>query len=77
MRAAIEGGYSICIWPPSTGQKDVNDMVLSYVPPLGYCRTELIKKASEKIKAVIDENVFSGLQAKLKLAEWSKVCYIT
>lgn len=68
---AIQKGYKVCLWPPSTEQKDINDMILKKVSG-EYVKTELVARAAEKIKQVIDENTFVGLDAELKLTEWKK-----
>ncbi len=59
MESAIDNGYKVCIWPESIEQKDVNDMVLS-------------GSNSARIKLTIDDNTFSGLSAKLRIATWRK-----
>jgi hypothetical protein len=60
MESAIDEGYKVCIWPESIEQKDVNDMVLGGLN-------------SARIKLIIDDNTFSGLSAKLRMATWKKV----
>jgi hypothetical protein len=69
---AIQRGFKVCLWPPSLEQKDINDMILKKVSG-DYCKTEVIKKAGDVIKNVIDENTFEGLEAELKLSSWRKV----
>lgn len=69
---AIQNNYNVCIWPPSIEHKDINQMILAKVSG-DYCKTELVKKAALKIQSVIDDNVFSGLDGQLKLAQWRKV----
>ncbi len=54
---AIEHGYNVCIWPEYIKEKDVNDMILNGI----------------NAQQIIDENTYSGLMAKVKLIEWSKV----
>lgn len=56
---SIMHGYKVCIWPDHIEQKDINDMVLAGLSP-------------SYIKDIIDKNTFSGLAAKLSLAEWRK-----
>ena len=62
--AAVLAGVKVQIFrsgmPKYIKEKDVNDMVLS-------------GKSSKEIKKIIDDNSFSGLNAKLKLSEWNKV----
>jgi DNA primase len=57
---AIEQGYKVCIWPDHIKEKDINDMI----------KTGLTGAA---VQAVIDENTFSSLSAKLRMQQWSKV----
>lgn len=60
MESAIDQGYKICIWPDSIKEKDVNDMIMGGVN-------------EHQVKLVIDDNTFSGLSAKLRLATWKKI----
>lgn len=69
---ALRKKYKVCIWPQSLELKDINDMILKKVSGQ-YCKTEAIKKAGLYIQNIIDENIFSGLEGELKLAEWRKV----
>lgn len=55
----IDSGRSVCIWPRTVVVKDINDMVMS-----GMSKSE--------IKKIIDQNTFSGLEAKYRLSHWSK-----
>jgi hypothetical protein len=55
---AIENGYTVCIWPDNIKEKDINLMILA-----GY--------KSEKIRDIIDMNLYSGLQAKIQLQHWA------
>lgn len=55
---AIELGYMVCIWPDNIKEKDVNKMIMCGTTP-------------EKVREIIDRNLFSGLQAKLKLQHWA------
>ena len=57
---AIENDYPVCIWPDSVVEKDINDMVLAGHTPA-------------KLVDIINENVYSGLKAKLRFSEWKKV----
>lgn len=56
---AIDLGYNVCIWPHHIEHKDVNEMVLSGTSP-------------ENVKLIIDNNTYSGLQAKATLMQWKK-----
>ncbi len=57
---AIDRGYKVCIWPDSIEQKDINDMVLNGLD-------------GPSVQHIIDENTFSGLSAKMRMQQWSKV----
>lgn len=59
MRKLIKKGWSVCIWPESIKEKDVNDMVLAGMQP-------------EAIMNIIKENTCSGLEASLRLETWKK-----
>ena len=54
----IELGRSVVIWPKYIQQKDVNDMILKG----GYTR--------DQINDIIYSNIYRGLTAKLKFADW-------
>lgn len=58
MEKLINMDKKICIWPEALKEKDINDMI--YVMSV------------KDIKKMIDENTYSGLQAKLKFNEWRK-----
>ena len=53
----IERNQKVVIWPSNITQKDINDMVL----------------AGHKVQEVVQSNVYSGLEAKLKFTTWKKV----
>mgnify|MGYP003320697879 FL=1 len=57
--SAINSGYNVCIWPSTILQKDINDMVISGLEPAD-------------VRAIIDNNTFSGLKAKLAFSVWAK-----
>lgn len=57
--SAINSGYNVCIWPSTIMQKDINDMVISGLEPAD-------------VRAIIDNNTFSGLKAKLAFSVWAK-----
>lgn len=57
---AIDDGFKVCIWPDSIEQKDINDMVLHGL-------------SGPAVQHIIDENTFSGLSAKMRMQQWSKV----
>jgi hypothetical protein len=54
---AISSGESVVIWPKEVKEKDINDMVL----------------AGLDVQSVVQCNVYSGLEAKVKLIDWKKV----
>jgi hypothetical protein len=47
----------VVIWPSGIKEKDINDMVLSGLD----------------VQSVIESNVYSGLEAKLKFTTWKKI----
>lgn len=53
----IRDGKSVCIWPSSIQEKDINDMYLSGL---------------RDIESIIDKNTYKGLEANLKLMSWRK-----
>lgn len=56
---AIDQGYRVVIWPKTNRWKDINKMVQEGMKPLDIHRQ-------------ICDNAFSGLEAKLNLAWWTK-----
>ena len=56
----ISAGHAVCVWPSYLKEKDINDMILS-----GMSISEVVR--------IINDNTFSKLTAKVKLAEWRKV----
>ena len=58
---AIKQGYNVCIWPDFIEHKDINDMILKQ------------GLSGPAVQAIIDQNTFSGLAAKLRLQQWSKL----
>ena len=59
MNRAVENGSKVVILPYDPDAKDLNEMVKS-------------GKTLADLKTMIDNNVYSGLSAKLKLKEWRK-----
>lgn len=55
----IDQGYSVCLWPATVVEKDINEMVLA-------------GRTSEEILDIINENTYSGIEAKLRFATWRK-----
>lgn len=57
---AIDLGHKVCIWPKWIKQKDINEMIVAGM-------------SSEYLTKLIKDHSYSGFEAKIKLAEWSKV----
>ena len=57
MEKIIDAGYKIVIWPTDIPGKDINEMVLN-----GY----------KDIEGTLRNNVYKGLEAKMKLNYWKK-----
>jgi transcription elongation factor Elf1 len=55
----IDQEYSICLWPDTVAEKDINEMVMNGKP-------------ISQIIETINNNTFSGMQAKLKFTTWKK-----
>lgn len=53
-------GYKVVLWPDTVKEKDINEMILS-------------GKTTEEIVEIINENTYSGIEAELRFATWSKV----
>lgn len=60
IKKCVDLGYSISLMP-ETGYKDINDLVQKG----GW--------STDKIKALIDENTVSGLEAVVRFNDWKKV----
>ena len=52
-------GKEVCIWPKEIHEKDIND--LAY------------RISTHKIKSIIDNNTWSGLEANLKFQDWKRI----
>ena len=57
----IDAGYSVCMFPESIEQKDINDMILHG------------GMTPDEIMEVINTNTHSGISAKLRFSTWRKV----
>jgi hypothetical protein len=55
----IDLGYSVCMYPDNVEEKDINDMIKAGRTP-------------EEVLNLINTNTFSGMEAKLKFADWRK-----
>ena len=53
----IDAGGSVVIWIDNIDDKDINDMVMS----------------GKDVQSVIESNIYSGLEAKLKFTTWKKI----
>ena len=53
----IDSGYQVVIWPDHINVKDINDMVMSGLD----------------VQNLVESNIYSGLQAKLKFTNWKKI----
>jgi hypothetical protein len=60
MRKTIDMGRKICVWPTDIKEKDINEMVLAGMHP-------------SHIQHIIDTNTFAGLEATMKMNQWSRV----
>ena len=58
MTRLAENNYSLVIWPDTISQKDINDMTLAGV---------------RDIQKIIDDNTFTGLELRMKLAAWKQI----
>lgn len=54
-------GYSVCMFPETVKQKDINEMI------------SVGGFSSEEIVELINTNTYSGMEAKLKFINWRKV----
>ena len=53
----ITAGEKVVIWPNAIKEKDINDMIISGLDP----------------QKIIQENIYSGLEAKVQFITWKKV----
>ena len=56
----IELGYNVVMYPDTVQEKDINDMIKN-------------GKTPDEILNLINTNTFSGMEAKLKYADWKKI----
>lgn len=56
IRAQIESGYRTVVWPETIKEKDLNEMA----------------NAGHDVQALVEENAFEGLEARMKFAAWKK-----
>lgn len=57
----IEAGFSVCMYPDSVQQKDINDMILHG------------EMSPSEIIELINTNTYTGMEAKLRFINWRKV----
>jgi len=55
----INEDYSVCLWPDTVEEKDVNEMIM-------------VGKTINQIMETINTNTFQGMEAKLKFTQWRK-----
>jgi hypothetical protein len=60
IQQCINRGDKVVIWPSNIKEKDVNDLIIS-------------EYSQENIMKIIKENVYGGLEAKLKFTNWKMV----
>lgn len=53
----IDQGKQVVIWPQNISEKDINEMVL----------------AGRNVNKIIEQNIYSGLSAKVKFTAWKRV----
>jgi len=59
LKKVITNGYSVCIWPDSVKEKDINEMIID-------------GRTTDDIIEIIDNNTYSGLQANFQLSQWKR-----
>jgi len=59
IKKTINQGFSVCFWPDSVEEKDINEMILS-------------GRSSEDIVDIINKNTYTGARATLRFASWKK-----
>jgi transcription elongation factor Elf1 len=57
----IKLGYSVCMFPDTIEQKDINEMILKG------------GKSPEEILEIINKNTYSGIEATLRFSTWKKI----
>jgi len=57
IQKCIDNGEKVVIWPFSIKEKDINEMILSGL----------------NVQEIIESNIYSGLEAKLKFTAWKKI----
>jgi hypothetical protein len=57
--AAIENGLKVVIAPDNIEEKDINDLIMK-------------NYSNDHLQWILENNVYEGLKAKIRLIEWSK-----
>ena len=57
----IELGYSVCMFPDTIKEKDINEMILHG------------GMSPEEIIELINTNTYTGMEAKLNFSRWRKI----
>ena len=57
IQVAISSKQAVVIWPSNILEKDINDMVIS----------------GHDVQRIVEENIYSGLEATIKFNNWKKV----
>jgi transcription elongation factor Elf1 len=74
IKKAIDAGYAVCIWPDDFSGKDINEMVLDRMPvKKDYVNTEFVMKKVLSVENVIDDNIYRGAEAVLRLTQWKRI----
>jgi len=73
IKRAITMGFFVCIFPVTFKFKDIGEAIQALVSQREFVDTEEIKRLGLKLKEMIDVNTYHGLNAELRLAEWSKI----
>ncbi len=60
MSKYIDSGFAVTMYPDYVQEKDINDMILA-------------GRTTSEVLDLINTNTFSGMEAKLKFADWRKV----
>lgn len=59
IKKTIDQGFSVCLWPDTVEEKDINEMIMA-------------GKTPEEILDIIDTNTYNGVEAQLRYATWRK-----
>lgn len=59
VKKTIDQGFSVCLWPETVVEKDINEMILA-------------GKTSEEIVDIINANTYNGVEAQLRFTNWKK-----